>query len=129
MARASVKLMRGSSYNGRGYRFGKSETKIISDDADIAYFKGNSRFRVTMMEGAPTPTPAKSKAEVKAPAGTEPEDNSADGGDGPLPWTKAMKKADLLAAAENRGIAVTPEDKVATIVQLLTEWDEEHDSE
>jgi hypothetical protein len=37
-----------------------------------------------------------------------------------------MKKADLLAAAESRGIAVTPEDKVSEIVQLLREWDDEN---
>lgn len=132
MARASVKLIEGSSYSGRGYRFGKVETKIISNDADIAYFRGNSRFRVKDMPDTKPAPPKKGKADAKAKAESAPAgDTGGETGedDGLLPWRKDMKKAQLIEAAESRDIAVTPDDTVATIVQMLTEWDEEHGGE
>lgn len=125
MASATVKLMSGSSFSGCGHRFKRGETKVITSASDIAYFKANSRFRVKIVKGV---APPKTEPESKPPPAAEPEDN-VDGGDGPLPWTKAMKKAELLDAANSRDIAVTPEDRVADIVQLLTEWDEEHGGE
>ena len=77
MARASVKLMKGSSFNGQGHKFGKAETKIVSGNADIAYFKGNPRFRVSMMADAPVDKSVSKKNDG--------------GSDGLLPWKKTMR--------------------------------------
>lgn len=135
MASASVKLIIGASFSGRGPKFKKNETKIITKDSDIAYYKGNSRFRVKMMKEAPAPVappraaPKPQEAEKTGNEDGEDGDGDGDSDDGPLPWTKNMKKADLIVAAESRDIAVTSDDKVAEIVQLLTEHDEDEDGD
>lgn len=126
MARASVKLMQGASFNGGGHHFGKAETKIISNAADIAYFEANPRFRVTKM-AEPGPAKPAAKTAAKAAESDPPAtdgDETSEGDDGPLPWNKTMKKVDLQEAAESRDIAFTPQDTNAALVQLLTEWDE-----
>lgn len=127
MASASVRLLKGASFNGRGYTFKTNgETKLITNDGDIAYFKGNQRFKVTDLKGAAPAAPARKS---KPPAPPQPSTNTSDddaGGGGPLPWKGNMKKVDLIAAAESRDIAVTEDDKVADIVQLLREWDDEN---
>ena len=122
MASANVRLLQGSSFDGGGHSFKHNgETKIITNAADIAYFKGNARFKVTDMKPAAAPAASSAK---KAPP-QSPSQTSAEGGDGgPLPWKGNMKKVDLVAAAMSRDIAVTEDDKVADIVQLLREWDD-----
>jgi hypothetical protein len=120
MARASVKLIKGSSFDGGGHKFKKAETKIVSSAADIAYFEGNPRFRVKRMDPPPKPAPKPASA-PPTPSTSE----TSEGGNGPLPWNKTMKKAELQEAATSRDIAFTPEDTIANLVQLLTEWDED----
>lgn len=126
MASATVKLMKGCSFDGHGHKFKTNgETKIITTDSDIAYFKANPRFLVKLMK--PAAAPARSAA--RAPAASS-NKNPAEGGDGgPLPWKGNQKKVDLIAAAESRDIAVTEDDKVADIVQLLREWDDENNGD
>lgn len=120
MARASVKFTGGgASYTVRGYKFKKAETKILTNEGDIAYFKASSSF---MVKDLVTSQPTESKPQAKA--GKSDGGDGGNGDNGPLPWKVGMKKTDLIAAAESRGIAVTADDKVPEIIQLLKEHDD-----
>lgn len=135
---ASVKLLRAKSYTVRGYHFAKTgATKIITKPGDIAYFKNNSAFQVKYVgpDGKPLRPGAAPQAESPRAAphneGSEDgsEDDTPDEGEeaqAVLPWRVGMKKAELVAAANSRNIAVTEDDRVPDIIQLLKEWDEQN---
>jgi len=57
MARARVEL-RGALTHTRGHRtFTKGAPQVLTDDAELAYYKAQSQFSVTMLE-EPKPAPA-----------------------------------------------------------------------
>jgi hypothetical protein len=119
---ANVRLVVGSSYRARGYEFNKKgDTKMITNAGDIAYFAACSSFKVSMIKAKPAvaaaASPARAPAAAPEPAEAKPE--------GPLPWKVGMKKKELIASAESRGIAVSENDKLPEIIQLLKEWDEQ----
>lgn len=120
MARASVKLTGCASWEGRARKFSRrGDTKILTDTADIAFFKSNGNFIVKDLADAP-----KAKAKAK-PAVPNPPPPSGDGKaeDGPTPWKKNSNKATLIAACESRDIAVTDEETNGSLVALLEDWE------
>lgn len=134
--RASISLKEGLTYEGRGLKMKKGETKYLTKKADIAYFQRQSRFKVVIIgddnKPVPRPAPPAPSAVVEPDdgegEGTEEgdDDDDDDGEDsGPLPWRVGMKKAELIAAAESRGMAVTTSDTNPEILKMLKEHDED----
>lgn len=119
MASVNVRLVKGSSFSGHGYVFNvKLRSRLITNESDIGYFQRNPRFKVTAV---------KASARIEAaPLRPNPVAPSTDAPPKVLPWKGNNKKSVLIAAAISRDIAVTEDDKVAEIVQLLREWDEDH---
>lgn len=123
MAIATVKLIGSESYDVRGYKFTKGQTRIITNDDDIKLFRYNPLFKTTVEQNEVVVAQQITKPSAKESVANETTDN------GPPPWKRNMSKVQLLKAAEARGIAVTSEDKVAVIVQMLTEHDNEVEDE
>lgn len=142
---ARVQLRGAESFDGHGHKFKRNQVKVLSNPADIRYFQMQPAFKVTILGKAAPAKPTTSAPPAPAGAageggqgddapegedgGSEAETGEGDSEDGepsgPLPWKPGMRKAELLAAAESRGIAVTEDDNKATIVQMLREHDED----
>jgi len=138
---ARVQFRTGTTFDGRGHKFKQGQTKVLSNKADIAYFQNQPAFKVTILSKAPPVSAKEDPEKPSAPpraAATPMEgeddsssDESGDGdesgtdGDGLLEWRPNMRKAELLAAAESRGMAVTEDDRNADIIQMLREFDED----
>jgi hypothetical protein len=56
MVKARVQLTGPATWSGRGHHFRRGESKILTQPADILFFKHAGGFSVTMLEGA-TPRP------------------------------------------------------------------------
>jgi len=67
MQAARVTLQGSVSYRARGKKFLKGKGLVVTDPGDIAYFKGNSAFVVSMIE-VEKEKAAPAKAKAKAPA-------------------------------------------------------------
>lgn len=134
MAQARVELASGKSFTARGVPFVKGKPRIVTSPDDIAYYKRCSQLKVTMLK-SPTPAPApepaapakKAKA-APAPVAADDEDDSDEDDEESAPqlppWKPNDSKKTLQAACEARGIAYTPDDKAAVLVQMLKEHDE-----
>lgn len=133
-AYARVELRDSASHRAAGYPdFKKGQVRYLTKPSDIAYFKGQSSFKVTDLEppAAEPDAPSKKgkgKAKPAAPSSAKPEgDGEDEGEDGPKfpQWKPSMNKTDLTAAAEARGIAVTDGEKKADLIDLLRMFDED----
>jgi len=131
---ARVQLRTGTTFDGRGHKFKKGQVKILSNAADITYFQNQPAFKVSILSKAPpvaATTPEKRSApprDSSPPLGNEDataDEGSGESDEGPLEWKPSMRKAELLAAAASRGMAVTEDDRNADIIQMLREYDED----
>jgi hypothetical protein len=134
---ARVQLRDCATFQGHGHKFKRGQVKVLSNADDIAYFQRQSVFRVTILETAPAAPSTSAPASQPPPPSAKPAVKTTDDGggnegsgetsqgSGVLPWKASMKKADLLAAAHSRGMAVTEDDRNADIIQMLREYDED----
>ena len=67
MAKARITLTKALTHDGRGRHFSKGAPQVIDNDADIAYYKAQPEFSVTLLKDAPAkaglkPLPPKPEA-------------------------------------------------------------------
>ena len=115
MAKARVELVGSLTYDARGRNFTKGQSVIIDSDGDIAYYKAQPEFTVTMLKEV---APAAAKPAAKAEA-TEPPEPP------PSKWTadelNKRTKTDLinLAAGEPFNLALNNEMKKPDMVEAM----------
>lgn len=111
MASAKVKLVKAESYSDRrGRNWKKGDQHIITDGADILYYRQQPEFTVTMLQ-APKPKPP-------------PEPVADDEGDDEGPLTEAdfkkMSKAALIEhAADEHDLALDDSMKKPEMIQHI----------
>jgi hypothetical protein len=137
-AYARVELRGSASHRamGRPEFTKRGQVRYLSNADDIAYFKSQAAFKVVDLEppsnaGKPEKkgvTVASSKPKPSVPPPPPPPPPEGEGEDLP-PWKPSMSKAELIEAAAARGIAVTPEDKKADVIELLRMHDEDSSSD
>lgn len=72
MAKARVELTKAESHEGRGRTFKKKHAQVITKEADIAYYKAQPEFTVTMLKDPPIKPKAPAQ-ESEESEETEPE--------------------------------------------------------
>ena len=67
MAKARIELRRAETYSARGRTFKKGSPVVIDSDGDIAYFKAQPEFTVTILKPVEAPKPVKASAPPPPP--------------------------------------------------------------
>ena len=125
MAKARITLLHAVSHESRHGKFPRKGAFIDTTDAGkIAYFLRQSEFSVSMLA-----EPKAKKPAVEAPvavADAQPAKSEVAAPER-RPWNAKMSKAELLAEAKRRRLAVADEDTVKDLIEILTGDDEEQD--
>lgn len=117
--KARITLLHAVSHDSRFGKFARKGQFVDTTDAGkIAYYQRQSEFSVSIT--AEPRAPKRAPESVPVAVAAEPAIERR-------PWNDKMNKADLLAEAKRRGIAVVDEDTKAAIVEMLTEDDSEED--
>lgn len=117
MAKARVTLTKALTHDGRGRKFVKGQPQIIDSEADIAYYKAQSEFSVTILKDMAPKRPAK--------AAPEPEPSDDDDEDEVEEITAEslgkMTKTELInfAACEPYNLALDNEMKKAEMITAI----------
>ena len=116
-AKARVTLTKALTHDGRGRKFVKGQPQIIDNESDIAYYKAQSEFTVTLLKEV-------AKKPAKATPEPEPE-NDGEGEDEDEPITAEslgkMTKTELInfAATEPYNLALDNEMKKAEMIAAI----------
>lgn len=131
MAKARVELIGSLTHTAKNRTFKKGEPQILTDGAEIEYYKGQPEFGVTELREV------KPKAAAAPPPPPE-EDDEEEVEDAPVKHTaeslSKMSKADLITEASGPpfNLALSPEmkkaDMIAEMLQAL-DGDEGDDSD
>lgn len=116
MAKARVTLTKALAHDGRGRKFVKGQPQVIDSEADIAYYKAQSEFSVTILKDVAPKRPAKAAPEP------EPEDDDEDEAEEITAESlgKMTKTALInLAAGEPYNLALDNEMKKAEMITAI----------
>lgn len=123
MARAKVELQMGVSHTWKGRKIQRGKPQIITNASDIAYYKVQPGFKVTMLEEAEKP---QKKAAPKLETPKEPEpvaDNEKTQPDAPKTYTakqlKEFTKPELAAIADELEIFLKGTEKKSEMIRAI----------
>lgn len=124
MAKARVELVRAESHEARGRVFKKRQPRVLTDDGDIAYYKLQPEFSVTMLKEA-VKKPKVPEPEPEAPEAPETPEEHTEESLGKLTKTQLIN----LAASEPFNLALDNEMRKADMIEAVLEAAEADDDD